>query len=243
MGVMVVVPAFAEGEKGDPPIIAGIVAGLEAAAAPHMRGGVDKPGGVESEDDAYADAPQEERPSTPGVEQGGEDDVGDPVIVVKPDIVGGFGEVGGVLPHFEGVVVIACAENDPAGMGPPGSIAGGVGIAGAIGALMVDAVGSDPGDGSAFERERATESEEVFQKPRHFIGAMGVEAMVSETDAEADGNPIEHEGEGEGAPAKAEQRCESSDVKKRHDASYGPIDGLVGGAAAERLRFKRTDRQ
>ena len=37
MGVVIVVPAFAAGEEGDPPVIAGVVLGLEAALAP--RGG------------------------------------------------------------------------------------------------------------------------------------------------------------------------------------------------------------
>src|SRR5580658_5897250 len=36
MRVMVVVPAFAAGEKSDPPVIARIVAGFKATAAPHV---------------------------------------------------------------------------------------------------------------------------------------------------------------------------------------------------------------
>src|SRR5271169_5810807 len=52
MGVVVVVPAFASGEESDPPVVAGVVLGFEAALAPEVRGGVDEPCGVK----AYGDA-------------------------------------------------------------------------------------------------------------------------------------------------------------------------------------------
>src|ERR1700742_2759542 len=37
MGVVIVVPAFAAREQSDPPVIAGVVFGLEAALAPEVR--------------------------------------------------------------------------------------------------------------------------------------------------------------------------------------------------------------
>ncbi len=40
VGVVVVVPAFAEGEQGDPPVVARIVACGEAAASPHVGCGI-----------------------------------------------------------------------------------------------------------------------------------------------------------------------------------------------------------
>ena len=49
MGMVVVVPAFASGEKCDPPVVARVVAGLKAALAPEVRGGVDQPCGVQAE--------------------------------------------------------------------------------------------------------------------------------------------------------------------------------------------------
>ena len=52
MGVVVVVPAFAAGEQSDPPVVAGVVLGLEAALAPEVRRRVDEPGGVEANGDA-----------------------------------------------------------------------------------------------------------------------------------------------------------------------------------------------
>ena len=58
VGVVVVVPAFAAGEESDPPVVAGVVAGLEAALAPEVGGGVDQPGGVQAEGDAQEGSPE-----------------------------------------------------------------------------------------------------------------------------------------------------------------------------------------
>ncbi len=55
---MVVVPAFAERKPRNPPIVARIVTGVEAAASPHVRGRVDEPRGVQTENDAQKYAPQ-----------------------------------------------------------------------------------------------------------------------------------------------------------------------------------------
>ena len=57
MGVMVVVPAFAEGEQCDEHVVAGIVARGEAAGAPQVRDGVYGPGGMQAEGKAHASGP------------------------------------------------------------------------------------------------------------------------------------------------------------------------------------------
>ena len=59
VGVVVVVPAFAAGEQGDPPGVARVVLGVEAARAEHVGGGVDQPGGVQAESDAQEGSPEE----------------------------------------------------------------------------------------------------------------------------------------------------------------------------------------
>src|SRR5260370_36326871 len=66
MRVVIVMPAFAEGDEGDPPTIARVVACVEAALAPHMRDGVDQPGSVQSEGHANSRAPQHERQAADG---------------------------------------------------------------------------------------------------------------------------------------------------------------------------------
>lgn len=58
VGVVVVVPAFAAGEDGDPPVVAGVVLGFEAALAPEMRGGVYKPCCVKPNCNAQESSPE-----------------------------------------------------------------------------------------------------------------------------------------------------------------------------------------
>src|SRR5580692_8332574 len=59
MRMMIVVPAFAAGEQGDPPQVTRIVARGKALGTPHMRGGVDQPGDVQTERDTEEDAPEQ----------------------------------------------------------------------------------------------------------------------------------------------------------------------------------------
>src|SRR5437667_2456966 len=58
MCVVIVVPALAECHERNPPVIAGIVPCGEAPRAPHVRGRVHQPGGVQTERHAHKDAPQ-----------------------------------------------------------------------------------------------------------------------------------------------------------------------------------------
>src|SRR5579884_2003774 len=69
MSVVVVVPAFASGQQGHPPVVARIIAGGEAAGTPHMRGGIDKPCSVKSNNNSKEDAPEHPAPSSYGEQQ------------------------------------------------------------------------------------------------------------------------------------------------------------------------------
>ena len=63
-GVMIVVPAFTEGEDCDPETVRGSVGCKKAARAPHVRRGVNQPCGVQSENGAKEYGPQYEAPTT-----------------------------------------------------------------------------------------------------------------------------------------------------------------------------------
>jgi hypothetical protein len=60
MRVMVVVPALAGSYERNPPVIPGIISGIESATTPHVRSRVDQPSGVETDNYPEADAPQQE---------------------------------------------------------------------------------------------------------------------------------------------------------------------------------------
>jgi hypothetical protein len=161
VGVVVVVPAFAAGEQGDPPGVARIVLGLEAARADQVGGGVDQPGGVQADDHAQEGSPEHhaeaaddgvaggrERCADGGLKQAG-DGEREPVVFGEPDVALIAGEVGGVAAEQSGLGVECAAGDDPAGVRPPGAILWGVRVAFVVGVLMMDAVGGDPEDRSA----------------------------------------------------------------------------------------------
>ena len=98
VGVMVVVPAFATGQQSNPPVVAGVVLGLEAPLPPQVGGGVDQPGSVQTDGNAEEGSPENHADGTDdGVACGGEsraegqleeaaDDQWDPVILAEPDV-------------------------------------------------------------------------------------------------------------------------------------------------------------
>src|SRR6266851_1259056 len=130
MGVVVVVPALAAGEDGDPPVVAGVVLGLEAALAPEVGGGVDEPGGMEADGDAEEGSPEDHAESSDDVVAGAregcaddelEDAGGDQrniVVLAEPDVDGIAGEVGSVAAEESGLRVHGAAGEDPAGVCP-----------------------------------------------------------------------------------------------------------------------------
>ncbi len=59
VSVVVVVPALAAGDQGDPPAVTRVVTRLEAACAVEVRGRVDEPGGMQADDDAEESSPDQ----------------------------------------------------------------------------------------------------------------------------------------------------------------------------------------
>src|SRR5271165_3220965 len=69
---MVVVPAFAEAQERDPPVVGRAVAGAERLIANRMRCAVDQPGAVIREHEAREKSPDDERPATDQIEHDAE---------------------------------------------------------------------------------------------------------------------------------------------------------------------------
>src|SRR5258708_36652290 len=190
MGVVVVVPALAAGEDGDPPVVAGVVLGLEAALAPEGGGGVDEPGGVEADGDAEEGSPEDHAESADDVVAGAREGCADDelenaggdqrnvVVLAEPDVDGIAGEVGSVASEERGLRVHGAAGEDPAGVRPPGAVVRSVGIAFLIGVLMVDAGSGYPEDGTALEREAAAHGDEVLDPLGHPVPTGGDQGLV-----------------------------------------------------------------
>ena len=64
IGVVVVVPALAEGERRDPPVVLGAVTAVVGNAAPKVGGRIHQPGAVVHNDQAQGDAPEHQGPAT-----------------------------------------------------------------------------------------------------------------------------------------------------------------------------------
>ena len=119
--VVVVMPALAAGEDGDPPVVAGVVAGFEAALAVKVRGGVDEPGGVQADDDAEECSPEHHAQAAHGAmarsrKRGTERDLRkagkreeEPVELREPDVDLILGEVGSVAAEERGLRVHGAA--------------------------------------------------------------------------------------------------------------------------------------
>src|SRR5277367_338262 len=86
MGMMVIVPTFAESEQRHPPAIGRSIPGLKAARAPKMRRGVDQPGGVESHHGAQKNAPQQEGQSAHGEKCQTENDCRNELVLRDPNV-------------------------------------------------------------------------------------------------------------------------------------------------------------
>jgi hypothetical protein len=87
----------------------------------------------------------------------------------------------------------------------------------------VDAMGCDPGNGSAFEGHGAADGEEIFDGFVCLIRAVGEEAVIAHADTETGEHPVEKDGDCEGAPGKEEGRGEGAEVKNHHDDKGGPV--------------------
>src|SRR5512140_3030963 len=124
--------------------------------------------------------------------------------VVEPHIERMLHQIRRILSHDTGVAVIALAEQDPAHVRPPGSIARRMRIARLVRFLMVNSMGSDPENGSAFQSHGPATREEVYQKSGALLRRVGMQAMIAHADSQANGHPVEENRDGQGAPCEHE---------------------------------------
>ena len=75
----------------------------------------------------------------------------------------------------------------------------------------------DPENGSAFEIQRAEHRQHVFKPERATVTAMRVQTVITQTDTETNGNPVQKRSDQEGLPREKKQSRKGSDMKKHHD--------------------------
>src|ERR1700722_10981261 len=205
LGVMVVVPAFAKGQNGDPETVSGSVAGFVALRAPHMRGGIHQPGGMQADDGAQEDSPEEPGPAANRIKEDGDYHRRHHVPLADPEMKLVFAKVGDIGKELDSVLMHGPAGEDPAHVGPDAAISRRVWIALFVRILMMHAVGGDPGNRAAFYGQRAAGSQEILNEFRGFVAAMGKQAVIAHANAQAAGNPPHHQGKDQGLPGKEEK--------------------------------------
>ena len=74
-------------------------------------------------------------------------------------------------------------------------------------------MGGNPEDGSTFERKRATDCEEIFQRQGYAIGPVGQQTMITHAYAKSDSQPVQNSGYDESTPTEHEESRRGSDMK------------------------------
>src|SRR5271169_5528552 len=112
---MIVVPAFAEGDESEEPVVFAGVRGGETALAEDVRQRVDGEGAVPQESGAEEEAPEEQGPIANQPQADSKDRRRHQVILVQPAKFGKPGEIADVV---EAGVIVPVGQN-PTDVGPP----------------------------------------------------------------------------------------------------------------------------
>ena len=201
MRMMVVVPALAKSEQGYPPTVARVFTGVEAFLAPHMSGRVHQPRRVEPERHPHKDSPEQDTPTAEGEHQDGKNDQWHVIETVEQNIESIFDQVGRISLEGRLIMILCSAAQDPTHVRPPAAIARCMWIAVSIRMRMMNAMCSDPLNRSAFEGQRSTDNQKIFDWLWYAIPAMSEEPMKAHPYAAAT-NPIENYSADERRPAK-----------------------------------------
>ena len=220
-------PAFAEGEQRHPPAIARIVASDEPAAAPHVGRRIHEPGGMQSDYNAQADAPEHHPDASRGQQNQAQRNQRNVVIRVQPEIKSVARQIRRIARHQLRVVVLGIAEDDPAHVRPEATVVGRVRIACVVGILMVHTMRRRPEDRPAFQRQRSTDGEEVFNTLGDSIRTMSMKPVIAHTDAETDAHPIQDRRNGQRLPGEHEQRANRAQMEENQCDTRNPIDLVV----------------
>ena len=164
--VMIIVPTFSERDEGNPPVVTGIVPCQETARAPHVSHRVHHPRAMQTDHHAKANTPQEHGKPSQQEQRHGKHNHGEPVIIVQPHIETVFGQIGCVLRHELGVIVLGLPDEKPAHMRPPGAVPRRMWIAGLVGFLMVNAMRGNPENRPAFQGQGSANRKEILQPPK-----------------------------------------------------------------------------
>ncbi len=224
--MVIIVPALAEAQQGDPEAVPGTVRGLKATRSPHVGGGIYEPGPMQANYCTEENPPRHKGKSTQSKENYSEDCKWNPVPFADPDVEFVLAQIRDIGKELGRIVLQHLAGDDPADVSPEAAIAGRMRVTFLISVLVMEAMGCDPENGTTFKCESGADSEGIFHPFGSFVTPVREEPMVAHTDAEADGNPPQKNSDGKGRPTEEKQRSDSADMKDDHKEDGDPGDGL-----------------
>ena len=134
----------------------------------------------------------------------------------QPDLHRIAHQIGNVARQDRRIVMETLAAQDPSGVCPPRAFARRVRIALPIRVLVVDSMGRDPENWTAFERQRSAPREEVLHWLIGLVSAMGQQAVIPHANAEHAGDAVEDEPGEDRAGVEEEERKRRADMKAEH---------------------------
>src|SRR6185437_4270366 len=123
--------------------------------------------------------------------------------------------------------MVGLARENPSHMRPETAIPRRMRVTFPIGVLMVEPVDGNPEYRTALERQSTAHRQKILDPFGCLIASVREQTMVSHPDAEAAGNPPQHDGEQECLPTKEEHRGDCADVKGHHERCRQPNDRLL----------------
>ena len=138
------------------------------------------------------------------------------MIFGDPDVKLVFGQVRDIAGQRGGVVVHGFAGENPAHVGPPFAINRRMRIAFLVRKLMMNAVGRDPENRSAFKGQCCANGQEILDPLRSLVAAVGQQSVIRHPDPQTARDQPEGDGRDDGAAIDDEERRDRSDVERGH---------------------------
>ena len=221
--VMIIVPAFAEGQQCDPPVVAGIIGGFKTARTPQVRGRINEPCAMETCANAQRASPKQHRPTANQEQDYAGKGEWEPVPGGEPAVNRIAEQVRSKMAHRCGIAVLTVSGKDPAHMRPPCAVTGRVRVTRFVRFLVMDAVRGNPENGTALECHGSTKGEKVFKPLWHHVGAVSMQAVVAQPDAPTDGAIIHNGSRDQGSLGDIEKGRDGPNMQGTKDDDVHPI--------------------
>ena len=221
--MVIVVPAFAEGDRRDECVITRIVTRFKSAAAPQMRCRIDQPSKMPADRDSHNDRPDDHRPSANREQDTRESQRRNVVVLIEKPEIRILHQIGRIFLHRRLRLTLGRAAKYPADVRPIGSVTRAVRIFVAIGKGVMNTVRRDPSNRARLQTERSTRRQKAHHPGRCRKTAMRQKPVIGNADAPARCDPPANKSRNGVLPAKGEQCRHCNNMERRYKKYRVPI--------------------